>query len=856
MPWYSRNLPPQTALVRATTYLENARNSKDRHRAKKYCDQAKDSLERIEIKATSPLDLNQLIAKYRELGAVFEKWEYGDKARLSHSKANELSVNAVRGAPTALQSVSPLSISSVPVTDPASAPVTAVSSASSLGPSIIQSLAITSTVGRTVAHHDKGIDFVNIFEKDYPPPLIHCKFPGPDERLISTQQLALCLGLLQTSSLPDGDTLTSSAHTWLKVTEKDPEEQERLKDMAKDVIRAYAQDKLKDSKITAEVVLLAPVFEKEDYGILLSQLVHGIEGSPLLASQALEGLAQLLQSASPGYLDADDLVKILKLLNTRLQETHGQSPQHVYQLTLTIAHVLDAMVDCEIKGLDRVNLHEPLLSYMESLKSKKDPYMVFQAAYAYQALLFVPNNESNWQATLRRSGMVLKGVSGLVSAVKGLSVNEFIEGVGNIQGGLEGVGQVYGLAKDSYKGVASMMESGQSLLEALQTGLSFSQKRDWYPLLRGIDLLLRNGELTKFQTLVYEAPCRRDPAFLWGVCQALGELSSDSRWETDARQGAITFLGEIYKNDAVWGQEPQIKQYILDILLQLASASDVIDQASAPVSSSYLIDQVQNKPSVEPALRKYQHRREQEQEQRNPVYIPPQAKATREAHDDDLFDLTRRVNEFLSSDQKVLLLLGDSGAGKSTFNLELEIDLWKAYNYDRKQIPIFVTLPAIDKPEVDLVAKQLRKYDFSDAQIQELKTYREFILICDGYDECQKKNNLYNSNRFNQSGEWKVKMVISCRSEYLGSDYRLLFQPGNRNDLSGGALLQEAVIAPFSKDKIQDYIRQYVQRNETTKESTWNPEDYWHAIESIPTLQELVKNPFLLTLALKVLPLF
>ena len=371
--------------------------------------------------------------------------------------------------------------------------------------------------------------------------------------------------------------LTPSARTWLNITEKNPDEQERLKAMATDVIRAYPQDELKDTKVTAEVVLLAPVLEKEDYRILLSQLVNGIEGSLLLDVQALEGLAQLLQGASPGYLDADDLVKILKLLNTRLQETHRQSPQHIYQLTLTVSRVLDAMVDSEVKGLDRVNLHEPLLSYLEGLKSNKDPYMVFQAAYAYQALLFVPDNESPWQATLRRSGMVLKGVSGLVSAVKGLNVNEFIEGLGHIQGGLEGVGQVYGLAKDAYKGVTTLMESGQSLLDALKKGLSFSQKREWYPLLRGIDLLLRNGELTKFKTLVCEAPCRRDLAFQWGICQRLGDLASDSLWDVEARKGAIAFLGEIYRNDAEWGQEPQVKQCILDILLQLGSVSGVVD---------------------------------------------------------------------------------------------------------------------------------------------------------------------------------------------------------------------------------------------------------------------------------------
>jgi hypothetical protein len=46
------------------------------------------------------------------------------------------------------------------------------------------------------------------------------------------------------------------------------------------------------------------------------------------------------------------------------------------------------------------------------------------------------------------------------------------------------------------------------------------------------------------------------------------------------RQGAIAFLGEIYKNDTEWGQEPQLKQCILDILLRLGSVSGVADQGN------------------------------------------------------------------------------------------------------------------------------------------------------------------------------------------------------------------------------------------------------------------------------------
>ena len=93
MPWYSRDLPPQTALVRATTHLKDARNSKDRDRAKKYCDKAKESLERIKIKSTtSPLDLDQVIAKYRELGASLGEvgvWRQGP-AQLQQSERTEV----------------------------------------------------------------------------------------------------------------------------------------------------------------------------------------------------------------------------------------------------------------------------------------------------------------------------------------------------------------------------------------------------------------------------------------------------------------------------------------------------------------------------------------------------------------------------------------------------------------------------------------------------------------------------------------------------------------------------------------------------------------------------------------------
>jgi hypothetical protein len=241
------------------------------------------------------------------------------------------------------------------------------------------------------------------------------------------------------------------------------------------------------------------------------------------------------------------------------------------QLTLTVSHVLDAMADTNVTGLDREKLHEPLSSYLGNLMTSKDPFLVYQAAYAYQALLCVPDNETAWQAATRRTGKVIKGVAGLVSAVKGFDLERFIDGLTDIQQGLGGMSKVIDVVKTGYEGVSSLAKSGHGFVECLKEGLSFERRREWYAALRGADTLIRNGELATFRKLVCGAPCRYDPAFQWGVCQRLGEMASNQLWDADTRRSAIAFLGEMYLEDDIWGDHASVKQWILNILMQLAS---------------------------------------------------------------------------------------------------------------------------------------------------------------------------------------------------------------------------------------------------------------------------------------------
>ncbi|KAF9343162.1 hypothetical protein BGX34_007130, partial [Mortierella sp. NVP85] len=331
-----------------------------------------------------------------------------------------------------------------------------------------------------------------------------------------------------------------------------------------------------------------------------------------------------------------------------------------------------------------------------------------------------------------------------------------MDGLKDIQQGVSGAAGVFKLAKSTIDGVTSLADSGKGFVDCMKEGLGVKCKLTWYPALRGAESLLRSGQHANFKKLVCEAPCRHDPVFQWGLCQMLGEVAADPMWDANTRKSAVMFLGEIYSDRTVWNSQANVQEWILVILMKLAMSSTNDAQAAAASSlmrdlesktdthgqafiqsclqkdhaiyplrvatstmaSPSLIDRAQNRPDVEGHLR--QLRKRHLTEQGNAVYIPPQAKAGLQASDDSRFQLMDKVKEFLSGEQRVFLLLGDPGAGKSTFSRALDRELWVAYKKDG-DIPLHINLPAIDKPEHDMVAKQLRKMEFTEPQIRELK---------------------------------------------------------------------------------------------------------------------------------------
>ncbi|KAF9899632.1 hypothetical protein EC991_008531 [Linnemannia zychae] len=444
-------------------------------------------------------------------------------------------------------------------------------------------------------------------------------------------------------------------------------------------------------------------------------------------------------------------------------------------------------------------------------------------------------------------------------------------------------GQAFDAVKAEVEGEQVLRKDFEEAMENLLKGFRSGSKRRWYPALQAARMYVRHGRLADFQQVIYEAPCRCDPEFQWGICQLLGEIAIDPIWAIENRQQAVNLLDELYRSEKGWITDPGTKMVILGILRNISINTEHIIQDPARVllqgltasstsslPRTYPLNIRMSLPAASPLLGKslegvaleYELRRMMtrcHEEYCQTVYIPPQAKASLSVTDKESFPLMDRIEEFLSSDREVFLVLGDSGAGKSTFNRHLERVLWEAYKAG-DQIPLFIDLPTLKNPENELITKYLKNYDFSKPAIQELKRDRQFILICDGYDEAQLSKNLHSTNMFNRSQQWNVKMIISCRSAYLGQNYQARFepQPIDQYKTVKPHLFQEAVIVPFSSSQIEDYVEQFVQETKVHEQSNspsvWSSERYMNTLKAIPNLMELVKNPFLLALSLKTLP--
>jgi len=238
------------------------------------------------------------------------------------------------------------------------------------------------------------------------------------------------------------------------------------------------------------------------------------------------------------------------------------------------------------------------------------------------------------------------------------------------------------------------------------------------------------------------------------------------------------------------------------------------------------------------------------------LYVPPQGRQDKPV---DVLEQVRTL--VLNSPKLSLLILGDSGLGKSTFAKYLTQFLWNSYGQTHNWIPLFIYLPLIPEKErtSQLLESFFKSQGLNEAHLAALKNQCSLVLILDGYDEIPSTGNLWIQNHWPIEN---IKVITFCRQEALANlrsdnnHYHDLFYPPLGNRITKHESYSEIELTPFNDQQINDYLIGYDKAiiSEQTFTTTLNWQDYRQKMDEINGLNELIRIPFILSLVRKILP--
>lgn len=724
---------------------------------------------------------------------------------------------------------------------------------------------------------------------------------------------------------------TRELANFLTQVPKNDKEYQELKKLALSIIEAFAQREVTSKALIVEVKTLAVCENEEVIMPMLEQFTKRIRDAVLLDVNLLDGLADILRHINPELLNASDLSQMLIVIHERLKKELEvcNEEKNLLSLIQAISNLLASMADANVKGLNRVNQHEPLYKTLSELISSlmsvtsidelfadhSDKLHVRQAAlYARQALVRVPDDENKLQSAIRRLINIGQGLNALNNAFQQKSPTELFGAFCSF--------------KEAFK---------------FQT-----TQKPWYDSLRYAELLIDCNHFTGFEEFIKNSEFCMQESMLYGIVKLLKKIIS-THFDFEIRCSALKLLGQLWvvqdnQHDSAVGKiktavneytslqdgeyigvHEGIQTWVAEIFLetiknsdqklrkiaiqeltelqqQLSQSQKRIFEKTIPLSyaeletvseiiiddSTELLDVARNKSglelkdsiaqigkkikylsvdseSIEKKLLQLKNSilNNKEIAEELATYIPVNACYQRHANQNSKsFDLKTEINQRLTRDNaKVLLLLGSAGVGKSTFNRYLEKSLWEEYKLD-SAIPLFISLPTLSNVKDKLIQEYLQNipadFSFNEQEIKFLQQNYKFIFILDGYDEINTTSNLYLTNKLEN---WKAKIVISCRTDYLNNiakDDVKIFMPyiGAKPQPQ---VFTEMTIVPFSDTQITNYITKYLSIHKSNPDSDKNlpwgsAKEYEEHIQKIPGLKQLIRTPFLLMVAMDVMP--
>ncbi len=196
--------------------------------------------------------------------------------------------------------------------------------------------------------------------------------------------------------------------------------------------------------------------------------------------------------------------------------------------------------------------------------------------------------------------------------------------------------------------------------------------------------------------------------------------------------------------------------------------NDICGSDPTPVSSAEFLP-----PIVEKLRRHWQVKIQKEKiDSQLQQYIPSMFGSTEHVVPKERLSSIDMIRGFLEGQARLMLLLGDSGSGKTMFGQWFVNDMWEK---NAPWVPLFIHLPRLKiKNKINrdgahkypFLEKYLEKY-LQPNEVAILKKHAQLFLILDSYDEMAAKRREYNLYEIGDLHLWNVRVLISCRSEAL-----------------------------------------------------------------------------------------
>ena len=227
----------------------------------------------------------------------------------------------------------------------------------------------------------------------------------------------------------------------------------------------------------------------------------------------------------------------------------------------------------------------------------------------------------------------------------------------------------------------------------------------------------------------------------------------------------------------------------------------------------------------------------------------------------DVEPMSRAIESFFASeDERVMLVLGDAGAGKSLMSAKITIRLLN--NSEQPWVAVRLELKFLShKHDIDsgdgLVRMLQKQAAISEDDIAALQAFERVVFVLDGYDELRdiptsadEHGNLYRLLGVEKDFP-HAKVIVTCRSQTIPSEAARA-----RTFSARDRPLCQRFILPFRSSDMVEYVKK--RANEVNKHGVvvleWR--EYKEALKTQrgSELGHLLRNPFVLRLFVEALP--